>query len=62
MMIVLIFNSYVFYLGIYDRKMCAKYFESETKMINLYGDIIVPQFREFNYVREVGSNPDLILH
>ena len=37
-------------------------FESESKMIDSYGKIIVPQFGEYNYIHELDSKPEHILY
>ena len=37
-------------------------FEPETKMTDLYGEIVAPQFGEYTYVHEVGNKPELILY
>ena len=31
-------------------------------MIELCGDMIVPQFGEYKYIHEVGSKPEVILY
>ena len=31
-------------------------------MVDLYGEMIVPQFGEYKYLHEIGSKPELILY
>ena len=49
-------------LRILRHKIGAKLFESESKMIDSYGKIIVPQFGEYNYIHELDSKPEHILY
>ena len=37
------------------------FFEPESKMIDVYGEIIVPQFGEYNYIHQLDSKPEFIL-
>ena len=43
-------------------KIGAKLFEPELKMIDLCGEMIVPQFGEFNYIHELDSKLEFILY
>ena len=49
-------------LRILRHKISAKLFESETQMIDWFGEMIAPQFDNYKYVHEVGSKPELILY
>ena len=49
-------------LRILRHKIDAKLFEPESKMIDLCGEMIVPQFGEYKYIHEVGSKPELIIY
>ena len=49
-------------LRILLHKIGAKFFEPESRMIGLYGEMIVPHFGEYTYIHEVGSKPELILY
>ena len=49
-------------LRILRHKIGAKLFEPESKMIDLCGEMIVPQFGEYKYIHEVGSKPELIIY
>ena len=49
-------------LRILRYKIGAKLFESESKMIDLCGEMIVPRFGEYKYIHEVGSKAELILY
>ena len=49
-------------LRILQHKISAKLFESETQMIDWFGEMIAPQFDNYKYVHEVGSKPELILY
>ena len=48
-------------LRILQHKISAKFFEPESKMIELCGDMIVSQFGEHKYINEVGSKAEVIL-
>ena len=48
-------------LGISRHKFGAKLFKPDFKMIELCGEMIVPQFGEYKYINEVSSKPELIL-
>ena len=43
-------------------KIGAKLFEPESKMVDLRGEMIVPQFGEYKDIRSIGSKPELILY
>ena len=43
-------------------KIGANCFEPESKIIDLCGEIIIPQFSEYNYIHELDSKPELILY
>ena len=45
-------------LRILRHKIGAKLFEPESKMVDLRGEIIVPQFGEYKYINEIGSKPE----
>ena len=47
---------------ILQHKIGAKLFEPESKMVDLRGEMIVPQIGEYKYIHEIGSNPGLILY
>ena len=49
-------------LGILRHEIGAKLFEPESKIIDLYGEMVVPQFGKYKYVHEIGSKPELILY
>ena len=49
-------------LRILRHKISAELFEPESKMIDLCGEMIVPQFGEYKYIHEVSSKPELILY
>ena len=49
-------------LRILQHKIEAKLFEPESKMVDLRGEIIFPQFGEYKYIHETGSKPELILY
>ena len=49
-------------LKIFRHKIGAKLFEPESKMVDFRGEIIVPQFREYKYIHEIVSKPELILY
>ena len=49
-------------LRILRHKIGAKLFEPESKMTDLCGEIISPQSREYKYIHEISSKPDLILY
>ena len=38
----------------------AKFFKPESKMIDLWSKMIVPQFGEYKYIHEIGNKPELI--
>ena len=40
----------------------AKLMEPETKMTDLFGEMITPQFGEYKYVHKIGNKPELILY
>ena len=48
-------------LRILRHKIGPKLFESESKMIYLCGEMIVPPFGEYTYIHEVGSKPELVI-
>ena len=62
MMSILIFHNCTFYSGHYDTRFDAKLFEPESKMTNLCGEMIIPQFRKYKYIHEIGSRPGLFLY
>ena len=43
-------------------KIGAKLFEPESKMTDLCGEMIVPQFEEYKYIHEISSKPELTLY
>ena len=43
-------------------KIGAKLFEPESKMTDLYGEMIVPSFEEYKCIHEIGNKPGLILY
>ena len=47
---------------IYNTKIDAKLFESETKMTDLCGEMVASQFSEYKYIHEVDSKPKLTLY
>ena len=47
-------------LRILRHKIGAKLFEPESKMTDLCGEMIVPQFGEYKYIHEIGGKPELI--
>ena len=51
-----------FLLRILRHKISAKLFAPESKIIDLCGEMIVPQFGEYKYIHVVGSKPELILY
>ena len=48
-------------LRVLRHKIGAKLFEPESKMTNICGEMIVPQFGEYKYIDDIGSKPELIL-
>ena len=38
----------------------AKFFNPESKMIDLWSEMIVPQSGEYKYIHEIGNKPELI--
>ena len=40
----------------------ANFFEPESKMTDLCGEIIFPQFGEYKYIHEIGRKPELLLY
>ena len=49
-------------LRILRHKIGANFFEPESKITDLCGEMIVPQFGEYKYIHEIGSKPELILY
>ena len=49
-------------LRIRRQKIGANFFKPESKIIDLCGEMIVSQFGECNYLHELDSKPELILH
>ena len=49
-------------LRILRDKIVANLFEPESEMIDLCGEMIVPQFGEYKCIHEVRSKPELILY
>ena len=49
-------------LRVLRHKIGAKLFEPESKMVDLHGEMIVPQFGEYKYIHETGSKPEMILY
>ena len=47
-------------LRILRHKSGAKFFKYESKMIDLWSEMIVPQFGEYKYIHEIGNKPELI--
>ena len=43
-------------------KIGDKLFEPESKMVDLRGEMIVPQFGEYKCIHEIGSKPELVLY
>ena len=43
-------------------KIGAKLFEDKSKMTDLCGEIVVPQFGEYKYIHKICSKPELILY
>ena len=62
MISVLIFYNDAFYSEYYDIRLVANFFEPESKMIDLCGEMIVPRFGEYKYIHEVGNKPKFILY
>ena len=62
MISVLIFHNCVFYLEYYDIRLVLIFFKPESKMTDLCGEIIVPQFGEYKYIHEIGRKPELLLY
>ena len=49
-------------LRILRHKIGTKTFDPDSKMIELCGDMTVPQFGEYKYIHEVGSRPEVVLY
>ena len=49
-------------LRILRHKIGAELFETESKMTDLCGEIIVPQLGKYKYIHKIGSKPELILY
>ena len=56
MISVLIFHNSKFYSEYYDISL-VYFSEPESKMTDLCGEIIVPQFGEYKYIHEIGNKP-----